>query len=110
MGLIKAKDFNVNICQSPEWYRADIFPEDFKKNVIVPAYQNHIAWLEPQDNLQRATNGFKSLLNFMNGKDQTQHWNRFVKEINLLDELRGENFWTTFTELLPLRYYDPTTA
>jgi hypothetical protein len=55
----QAKDFNVNICQSPEWYRIDIFPEEFKRDVIIPAYEKHIAWLEPQDKLKRATNGFK---------------------------------------------------
>ena len=38
LGLIKAKDFNINICQSPEWYRVDIFPEKFKHEVVIPAY------------------------------------------------------------------------
>ena len=99
LGLIRPKDFNVNICQSPEWYRIDIFPEEFKRNVIEPAYQAHIAWLEPQDKLQRATNGFKSALNIMHSNDATEHWARFVDETAKLDNLRGENFWTTFTEL-----------
>jgi sulfatase maturation enzyme AslB (radical SAM superfamily) len=31
LGLIDAKDFNINICQSPEWYRIDILPEKFKQ-------------------------------------------------------------------------------
>lgn len=110
MGLIKAKDFNVNVCQSPEWYRADIFPEWFKKEVITPAYKEHIKWLVPQDNLKRATNGFNSLLNLINSSDQTQNWNRFKKEIEKLDTLRGENFWDTFPEFAALKDYDPTTT
>lgn len=108
LGYISAKDFNVNLCQSPEWYRADIFPEDFKQNVIVPAYQNHIAWLEPQDNLKRATNGFKSTLNFINSQDQSNLWPRFVEEVRKLDQVRNEDFWTTFPELATLRDYEPT--
>lgn len=98
LGLIKPKDFNVNICQSPEWYRIDIFPDWFKQDVIEPAYNKHIEWLEPQDNLKRATNGFKSALNIMHGSDQSQHWLRFVDETAKLDQLRGEDFWATFPE------------
>ena len=102
LGLVKAKDWNVNICQSPDWYRADIFPAKFKKEVITPAYENHIAWLEPQDNLRRATNGFQSMLSFINSNDASEHWSRFVEETAKLDRVRGEDFWETFPEFRPL--------
>jgi len=98
-GLIAAKDFNVNICQSPEWYRADIFPQEFKDSVIKPAYEAHIAWLEPQDNLKRATNGFKSMLSFIMGNDASAQQSRFVEETAKLDSIRNEDFWDTFPEL-----------
>jgi organic radical activating enzyme len=105
-GLIKAKDWNVNICQSPDWYRADIFPQKFKDEVITPAYEEHIKWLEPQDDLNRATNGFRSMLSFINGSDGSQHWDRFKKETALLDGVRNEDFWNVFTELKTLENYD----
>lgn len=103
MGLIDAKDFNVNICQSPDWYRIDILPEDFKKNVVVPAYEQHITWLESQDKLQRATNGFKSALNFILANDRSDQLPRFREEVKKLDDIRNENFWNTFPELLTLK-------
>ena len=103
LGLIEAKDWNINICQSPEWYRIDVFPEEFKQRVIYPAYKEHIAWIDPQDTLRRATTGYQSLLSLMQGNDGTKHWPRFVEEINLLDNLRNENFWTTFPEFAELR-------
>jgi len=103
MGFIKPKDFNVNICQSPEWYRIDLFPQEFKERVIKPAYERHIEWLEPQDPLKRATTGFKSAINFLMFNDGTQHWDKFKQEINLIDNLRGENFWNTFPELSELK-------
>jgi organic radical activating enzyme len=99
LGLIEAKDFNINICQSPEWYRIDIFPEWFKQEVIIPAYQRHIEWLDPQDKLRRATVGFQSILNFLTANDRSDLWPQFVKEIKILDDLRGEDFWATFPEL-----------
>ena len=101
-GLIRPKDFNVNVCQSPDWYRIDIFPTWFKEHVIYPAYEEHIAWLEPQDDLQRATTGFKSLLNMMKANDASEHWPRFVKETTKLDNIRNENFWDLFPEFKSL--------
>jgi hypothetical protein len=106
LGLINAKDFNVNICQSPEWYRADIFSKQFKEYVIKPAYESHIDWLESQDSLKRATNGFKSMLSFIMGNDAHVHWSRFVEETAKLDGVRNENFWETFYEFAEL--YDAT--
>ena len=103
LGLVEAKDWNINICQSPEWYRIDVFPEEFKQRVIYPAYKEHIAWIDPQDTLRRATTGYQSLLSLMQGNDGTKHWPRFVEEINLLDNLRNENFWATFPEFAELR-------
>jgi hypothetical protein len=103
MGLVQAKDWNVNICQSPDWYRADIFTPEFKEQVIKPAYEQHIAWLEPQDKLSRATNGFRSMLSFIMNNDGSQHWDRFVEETAQLDSVRNENFWDTFTEYKELK-------
>jgi hypothetical protein len=97
--LIQAKDFNINICQSPEWYRIDILPEKFKHDVVIPAYEKHIAWLESQDTLQRATTGYKSLLNLLIAQDASHLMPKFKEEINKLDDIRNENFWNTFPEL-----------
>ena len=99
MGLIDAKDFNVNICQSPDWYRIDILPEDFKQQYVIPAYEEHIAWLEPKDKLQRATNGFKSALNFIRANNRSDQLPRFREEIQKLDNIRREDFWKVFPEL-----------
>jgi organic radical activating enzyme len=103
LGLIKAKDWNINICQSPEWYRCDIFPKEFKERVIYPAYEEHIAWLDPQDTLRRATTGYQSLMNLMKAADANHLWPRFVEECAKLDTLRGEDFWTTFPEFAKLK-------
>jgi hypothetical protein len=35
--------------------------------------------------------------------DGSQHWDKFKQEINLIDNLRGENFWNTFSELSELK-------
>jgi radical SAM protein with 4Fe4S-binding SPASM domain len=99
LGLIQAKDWNINICQSPEWYRIDLLPKEFKNNVVIPAYEKHIKWLEPQDKLQRATTGYKSLIKLMQANDASHLLPRFNEEIAKLDRIRNENFYEVFPEL-----------
>lgn len=103
LGLIKAKDWNINLCQSPNWYRPDIFPTWFKEQEIYPAYEAHIAWLDPQDSLRRATTGYQSLISLMKATDASMHWPRFVEECAKLDAVRGEDFWATFPEFDKLK-------
>jgi radical SAM protein with 4Fe4S-binding SPASM domain len=102
-GFIGPQDLNVNICQSPDWYRVDIFSDEFKKNYIKPAYDKHLAWLEPQDKLQRATNGFKSALKFVMKTNAGNHLSQFKEEVAKIDNLRNENFWEIFPELAILK-------
>jgi organic radical activating enzyme len=103
LGLLKPKDWNINICQSPDWYRPDIFPVEFKERVIYPAYADHLAWLDPQDSLRRATTGYQSLINLMKAQDASGNWPIFVQECAKLDAVRNENFWDLFTEFRELR-------
>jgi radical SAM protein with 4Fe4S-binding SPASM domain len=103
LGLIKAKDWNINLCQSPDWYRPDIFPTWFKEQEIYPAYEEHIAWLDPQDSLRRATTGYQSLISLMKANDASAHWPRFVEECAKLDSVRDEDFWVTFPEFNKLK-------
>ena len=103
LGLIQAKDWNINLCQSPDWYRPDIFPTWFKQQEIYPAYEDHITWLDPQDSLRRATTGYQSLISLMKATDASVHWPRFVEECAKLDAVRGEDFWTTFPEFDKLK-------
>ena len=103
LGLIKAKDWNINLCQSPDWYRPDIFPTWFKEQEIYPAYEEHIAWLDPQDSLRRATTGYQSLISLMKANDAIDCWPRFVEECAKLDAVRDEDFWATFPEFNKLK-------
>jgi radical SAM protein with 4Fe4S-binding SPASM domain len=97
--LIEAKDWNINICQSPEWYRVDILPMDFKLNVVIPAYEKHLEWLEPLDTLKRASTGYRSLISLMKSTDAHDKWQLFVEHTKKLDHAREENFWKVFPEL-----------
>ena len=105
LGLIRAQDFNVNILQDPQRFRIDILPDDMKKEVI-NLYNKHIEWLEPQDPLSRATQGFKSAVNYLQNTDNTKLISEFVKRTDEMDRFRNEGFFAVFPELERLRSYE----
>ena len=75
------------------------------KNEIVKLYEKHIVWLEPQDSLSRATQGFKSAINYMQATDNSKLIPELLKKFDQLDKHREENFFTVFPELSELKNY-----
>lgn len=103
-GLIKPKDWNINMLQSPSRLRINILPDVFKERAR-EKIQRHIEWLEENDSLRRATDGFRGVLQFMDQPDDQQILADFFKENDAMDRLRGENLEETFPELSELRSY-----
>jgi hypothetical protein len=101
-GFLKPWELNVNILQSPEYYRIDALLPEMKQE-IKSLYDEHITWLEPQDNLTRATNGFKSAVDFMMGTDNTQLLPQFRAYTDKMDLRRNEQTYKTFPELARLQ-------
>ena len=89
-GLIHARDFNINSLVDPSYYRIDILPPAYKQS-IEKKYNDHLAWLLPQDDQQRASNGFQSAIKFMNATDNSHQIDVFWKKTRELDAIRNEN-------------------
>lgn len=101
-GFLKAQDLNVNLLQDPNHLRADIAPPDYKEKIIHRINQ-HLAWLKPQDRLQRATEGFESLTRFIQATDNTHLLPRFWQKTQQLDDLRHEHLLEVIPELKALQ-------
>lgn len=97
-GLIKPQDFNINILQSPEYYRCDILPQHLK-DIAVDKLSATIEWLKGKDHLQRVTTGYKGIIKFLE-RDNTKMIPEFLRITAQLDELRGESFRDVFPELV----------
>lgn len=97
-GLIGPQDINVNILQDPPYYRIDIAPAEYKER-LATKFRNHICWLQEQDPLGRATNGFESAIKFMMATDNTHLIDTFWRKTNELDKIRGENCLDILPEL-----------
>lgn len=104
LGLIRPMDWNVNILQSPERDRVDVLPIQFKDR-IKQRIQEHVEWLRPQDKLQRAVNGYESIITFMYQDDKSHLLKEFFKVNDQTDEMRKEKFEIVFPEYAELRDY-----
>lgn len=101
-GLIRAQDLNVNILQDPAHYRIDIAPAEYKAE-LTELYRNHINWLQDQDPLNRATQGFESAIQFLNATDNTHLIDTFWRKTHELDDIRKENILSVIPELKALK-------
>lgn len=101
-GFIKPQDLNVNILQDPPHYRIDIAPIKYKQRLRIK-YEEHLEWLKQQDPLERASEGFKSAINFMMATDNTHLIDTFWRKTHELDDIRSENISDIIPELAALK-------
>jgi len=101
-GLIRAQDLNVNILQDPAHYRIDIAPAEYKAR-LEGRFRDHILWLQGQDPLHRATQGFESAISFMNATDNTNLIDIFWRKTHELDTIRKEQCLDVLPELTALK-------
>ena len=101
-GLIKARDFNINLLQGPDWLRLDIAPQHYKE-LVKEKIQQHLEWLRPQDDLTRATLGFESVINFMMNDDKSDYLSKFWNYNGRIDTVRNESLLDAIPELKNLQ-------
>lgn len=104
--FIRPGDFNLNILQSPNEYRIDILPQDIKLE-FKKKFENHLEWLRPLDQLQRATGGFEAAINFMMAQDCSNLLTDFWETASDLDWSRNERIIDAVPELKRLLQYKP---
>jgi hypothetical protein len=105
-GFIQAQDFNLNILQGPDYYRIDMLPLELKLK-FKEEFEQHIAWLEPQDTIQRAVGGFRGAIEFMMAADNSHLLPDFWRTVNDLDWARTESLLTVVPELAAIESYRP---
>jgi radical SAM protein with 4Fe4S-binding SPASM domain len=101
-GLLRPQDLNVNILQDPAYFRIDIAPPEYKQR-IQDRLEQHLTWLRPLDQLNRATVGFESAITFMNATDNTPLIEKFWRKTHELDAIRRENILDVIPEIEALK-------
>ena len=87
----------MNVLLNNPRFRMSVLPATLKEE-IKAKWQKHLEWLEPQDHIGRATEGYKSSIQFLDD-DHTNLLDEF-KAFNVeFDKLRDENFDDVYPEL-----------
>lgn len=105
LGLIKARDFSLNLLEVPPYFSIKNIPV-WKKDKIKALYLEHIAWLESHPNTERIIREYNDAIKFMYSVDTQEHFlfkDDFIKIQSKLDKIRNENFWDVYTEHLDIR-------
>jgi radical SAM protein with 4Fe4S-binding SPASM domain len=97
-GFIKAQDFNLNILQGPQDYRIDMLPMHLKLK-FKQQFEEHIEYLRPIDQIQRAVGGFEGAIAFMMATDNSHLLKDFWDSVNDLDWSRSESLLGVVPEL-----------
>jgi organic radical activating enzyme len=96
-GLIDPSDFDVKLLFTPEYMRVDSAPAELKEQIRIK-YRTHLDWLIPLDRLGRATNGFESVVDYIEN-DRKFDPELFWKETDRLDQYYNTDLIEVFPEL-----------
>jgi sulfatase maturation enzyme AslB (radical SAM superfamily) len=99
-GYIKPGDWYMNVLLNNPRFRMSVLPASFKEEIKYK-WQKHLEWLEPQDHIGRATEGYKSSMQFLDD-DHTELFDEFRRFNIEFDLLRDEKFAEVFPELAEL--------
>ena len=83
-----------------------MLPADLKEK-FKQEFEAHIAWLEPQDRIQRAVGGFRGAIEFMMATDNTHLLPSFWNKVGDLDWSRNESLLAVVPELEAIAEYRP---
>ena len=107
-GYIDISNFEVNFIEGPSFYSLRSLPS-WKKELIKEKILNHIEWIKTFPKYShRVIDTFTSAIELMMRPsiyNENLLSNFFNRETEMLDELREEDFWSTFPEHLDLKEY-----
>lgn len=89
--MISPLDFYINILERPNHFNVQIFPQETKRK-ISKEFESFYSWLDSNNIPTQIKYQFQECLDYMNGNDQSKYWGKFIKETEILDELRDESF------------------
>ena len=92
LNLINLEDFYINILERPFYYNVKAFPVE-KKREIEEEFNQFYVWCKNNNIPDSVIDSFRECIAFMNQEQLSEkYWSQFLKETEVLDELRGEDW------------------
>lgn len=89
------EDFYLHSLQDPNYYRTQILPKPLKQKAIINL-EDYISTLSARQDIDPAVcqsfiDQLQGMIKYMTAKDMKKELRRFIKQTNILDDLRQEN-------------------
>ncbi len=97
LNIIDKEGIYINILERPHYYNIKAFPFAIKSKII-KSFNQFYTWANLNDIPQSVLNQFQECVNYMKAEDLSKHWNKFISESSLLNDIRNEP--STFLEEL----------
>lgn len=98
-GLIDPVEFNVNLLLDPDELRVDVLPLEMKRKISTRLKKFKFKLQCMDKKFHYVLKDINSILNFMNAFDKSHLLPVFREKTVRLDQLRGEDFSSTYPEL-----------
>ncbi len=98
-GLIDPVEFNVNLLLDPDELRVDIMDAEMKRKISTRLKKFKFKLQCMDRKFHYVLKDIDSILNFMNSSDKSHLLPLFKEKTRQLDQLRGEDFSSTYPEL-----------
>ncbi|WP_420581529.1 twitch domain-containing radical SAM protein [Reichenbachiella sp.] len=96
--LIDIDSVYLNLLSRPDYFNIKVLPSSHKKTVS-QSIQEHIEWLSARGTKKDLLEEFQALIQFMYQEDWSGKLPKLKKQLETIDQLRGENFQQIFPEL-----------
>lgn len=97
-GLLNVNEWNINLLTSPEHFRPNVAPDELRERAI-KLYETHVLWLKQKRCNEFAISRWTSAINTLRQPHEPQWLPRLKFKLAQMDQIRGEDFATTFPEL-----------
>lgn len=97
-GLTEVNAIYLNVLYRPDYYNIKILPSAVKK-LAQAALGSHLDWLALQGSSEALMAEFESVISYMNQEDWSHQLPVLRQQLALLDDMRSEDFETTFPVL-----------
>lgn len=88
--IIEKEALYINILERPHYYNTKAIPELIKKEIALK-FENFYQWADKNNVPRSVLKQFQECIAYMEAEDLSKHWNKFLQETELFDNMRDES-------------------
>ena len=96
-GYLDINNIRINILTYPRHFSITILPQKMKDD-LTELFKEYVDWLENNGAYEHTISSIKGIVEHMNSADNSELIPQFIKQTQIIDEVRNETFTDVFQE------------